>query len=76
MEPEKKADGAFIGIIIIIIILIVGGIYIWQSNKNKILQEKSATVGVTSEDVGQLDTLEQELQTANIETGVDTATIK
>jgi len=31
MEPEKKSHGALIGSIIIIIILIIGGLYIWQS---------------------------------------------
>ena len=34
MEPEKKSNGALIGLIIIIIILIVGGLYMWQKNKN------------------------------------------
>lgn len=30
MPPEQKTNGALIGSIIIIIILIVGGIYLWQ----------------------------------------------
>lgn len=30
MEPEKKSNGALVGSIIIILILIVGGIYLWQ----------------------------------------------
>lgn len=30
MEPEQKINGALIGSIIIIIILIVGGIYLWK----------------------------------------------
>lgn len=38
MEPEKKSNGALIGLIVIIIILILGGIYIWQTNKNKIIK--------------------------------------
>lgn len=31
METERKTSGAFFGLIIIIIILVIGGIYIWQS---------------------------------------------
>ena len=34
MEPEKKTRGALIGSIIVIVILIIGGIYVWQ---NKII---------------------------------------
>lgn len=30
MEPEKKSSGALIGAIIIIIILVAGGIYVWS----------------------------------------------
>ncbi len=33
MEPEQKSNGALIGLIIIIIILILGGIYLWNQNK-------------------------------------------
>ncbi len=36
MEPEKKLDGAFVGLVVIIIILVIGGIYIWQSNQKTI----------------------------------------
>jgi hypothetical protein len=31
MEPEQKSNGALVGSIIIIIILIIGGIYMWQN---------------------------------------------
>ena len=42
MEQEeiKKSNGAFIGSIIIIIILIIGGIYIWQAEIKKALENK------------------------------------
>ena len=33
MDPEKKSNGALIGSIIIIIILIIGGIYLWKTGK-------------------------------------------
>lgn len=36
MPPEQKSNGALIGSIVIIVILIIGGIYFWrQSMKNK-----------------------------------------
>ena len=34
MEPEQKSNGALIGSIIIIVILVLGGVYLWQ-NKMK-----------------------------------------
>jgi len=33
MEQDKKSNGALVGIIIIVIILILGGIYMWNSKK-------------------------------------------
>ncbi|OGI65308.1 hypothetical protein A3A95_03300 [Candidatus Nomurabacteria bacterium RIFCSPLOWO2_01_FULL_39_18] len=32
MEPEQKSNGALTGLIIIIIILVLGGIYFWKSS--------------------------------------------
>ena len=40
MDTEKKTSGEFFGLIIIIIILIVGGIYIWKSQIKKIQEIK------------------------------------
>lgn len=44
MEEEKKPNGAFLGLVIIIIILIIGGIYVWQSKIKSVLKEKNDTV--------------------------------
>ncbi|KKR79687.1 MAG: hypothetical protein UU24_C0004G0025 [Candidatus Nomurabacteria bacterium GW2011_GWA2_40_9] len=33
MEPNKKSNGALVGTIVIIIILVLGGIYMWNSKK-------------------------------------------
>jgi len=41
MEKEEKTNGALIGLIVIIIILIIGGIYIWQSKVKQIEQIKA-----------------------------------
>jgi flagellar basal body-associated protein FliL len=72
MEPEKKSSGAFIGLVVIIVILIIGGIYIWLSSKNV----APSTQAVTSQDSSDLTALETDLQTANTSTGVDVNTVK
>ena len=41
METEKKTNGEYLGLAIIIIILIMGGIYIWQSQIKKIQEIKA-----------------------------------
>lgn len=69
MEPEKKSNGALIGLIIIILLLVIGGIYVWQSNKDA-LQETDSTV-VTEEDSTELDSLEASLETTDTNIGVD-----
>ena len=72
MEPEKKSNGALIGSIIIIIILIVGGIYIWQSKVQKALEEKNAqteTAAPTDADAEELDVLDNDINGADIDLG-------
>lgn len=76
MEPEKKSNGALIGLIIIIVILIVGGIYLWQKNKSKIIQNPQSlavTKTVTPNDTASLNSLEQDLNTTstNVDVNVD-----
>lgn len=71
MEPEKKSNGALVGSIIIIIILIIGGIYIWQSKVKSALEEKTKLELVAPEDTNELDTLEQELKNIDADIDVD-----
>ncbi|OGI57086.1 hypothetical protein A3B85_02005 [Candidatus Nomurabacteria bacterium RIFCSPHIGHO2_02_FULL_37_13] len=71
MEPEKKSNGALIGLIIIIIILIVGGLYMWQKNKNVVNETNTQAETVTPEDSAELDTLNQELDTTDIDVGAN-----
>ncbi len=40
MDSEKKSNGALFGLIVIIIILIIGGIYIWRSEYRSIVRNK------------------------------------
>ena len=72
MEPEKKSNGAFIGLTVIIIILIIGGIYIWQSNKKTTSNEET----VNSADSVELSNLEADLNAADINTGVDVNSVE
>ena len=74
MEPETKSSGSVVGLVVIIIILVIGGIYIWTSNKNTL--GKPSTPGadnntVTSQDSSEVDSLEQESNTVDVNAGVD-----
>jgi ABC-type Na+ efflux pump permease subunit len=72
MEPEKKSNGALVGSIIIIIILIAGGIYIWQTKVQKALEEKKfQEENVVPLDTNELNTLEEDLNTTDTTIDVD-----
>ena len=68
MEPEKKSHGALIGSIIIVLILIIGGIYVWQQRKNntevKQIKEEQKTVD-------EVNKLENEINTTDTDVNVD-----
>lgn len=77
MEPEKKSHGALIGSIIIIIILIVGGIYIWQSRVKSIEMNKQLQAeALNTQTSDELNKLEQELNTTNTNIDVDLTKIQ
>ncbi|MFA6177797.1 MAG: hypothetical protein WC694_02810 [Candidatus Paceibacterota bacterium] len=65
METEKKSNGMIIGIVIIILI-IIAGIFMWKSNKSSVTPET-----VTTQDSADLNTLEADIQTTDVNTGVD-----
>jgi ABC-type Na+ efflux pump permease subunit len=70
MEPEKKSNGALFGLIVILIILIIGGIYVWQSKMKSALEGQNIqSENVTPADSDELNTLEQDLN--SIDTSVD-----
>ena len=74
MEPETKSNGSLVGLVVIIIILVVGGIYIWMSNKKTVEQpstEPTNTDTVVNEDSAALDALEQDSSTIDVNTGID-----
>jgi uncharacterized protein YpmB len=68
MEPDKKSHGALIGSIIIIVILVIGGIYIWQSKAKQMRLEKEKAAleqQVQPTDIEDLNNLEQDLNTTD-----------
>ncbi len=71
MEPGKS-NGALVGLILIIIILVAGGIFVWRSNKSS----APATPGtVTTKDSASLNALDSDLKKADTSTGVSTKSI-
>lgn len=76
MEPEKKSYGALIGSIIIIIILIIGGLYIWQSQMKDTLSKKEAATTVTAEDDALLNSLTAEVGGADTNIDLDLNTVQ
>jgi flagellar basal body-associated protein FliL len=80
MEKDKKSNGAFVGLAVIIVILVVGGIYIWMSNQNSgavspVSQTSPSSQALTNQDSAQLNSLEQDINSANTSTGVDASTV-
>lgn len=71
---EKKSNGALVGSIIIILILVIGGIYIWQTKmKNALEEKKFQEENIISEDTNELNALGEEIinTDTNIEVDID-----
>ena len=76
MEPEQKSNGALVGLVIIIIILVVGGIYIWIANQKALQEKKLLQEKITAQDTLDLSKLEADVNSIDINLGVDVKTIK
>ncbi|MFA6000131.1 MAG: hypothetical protein WC783_04095 [Candidatus Paceibacterota bacterium] len=76
MEPDKKSNGTIVGIIVIIAILIIGGVYTWQSKVKSALKEKEIQENTIQNDASVLDSLEQDLQNTDTNLNVDVNTIQ
>ena len=74
MEPEKKSNGALVGLIIIILLLVVGGVYVWQSNKET-SPAIEATV-ITDGDSTDLEMMEASLETTDTNIGIDVTEVE
>jgi flagellar basal body-associated protein FliL len=80
MEPEKKSNGALIGTIVVIIILILGGLYIWMSKskvepipENITANEQEAA---SIEAYNELNTFETDVSETDVNLNVNTETLQ
>jgi flagellar basal body-associated protein FliL len=74
MEPDKKSNGAFIGLVVIVVILVLGGIFIWMSSNNTTPAPINPAVGfepITNQDATVLDSLDTDLQTTDTDVSAD-----
>ena len=78
MEPEKKSNGALIGLIVIIIVLVVGGIYIWMSNKKAVetmKAEQAQSEATMNQDSAALDALQKDVDGMDTNVDVDASQV-
>ncbi len=82
-EIEKKSNEALVGLVIIIIILVIGGVYLWQSRIKQLemIKAQNAIIAaqneaIMKENANALDALEQDIKNTNTNIGVDTNSIK
>lgn len=77
MEPEKKQNGALVGLVVIVIVLVIGGIYVFMQNqkmlglKNSEMMSEAETQNLTDQDASALNALEQASTELNTNIGVD-----
>jgi hypothetical protein len=64
MEPEKKSNGALVGLIVIILILVIGGVYLWQ--KSEVEAPVTETGGLENVN-NEANVLEAELDALDVE---------
>ncbi|MEI6280886.1 MAG: hypothetical protein WCP17_02715 [bacterium] len=75
METEEKSNGALIGLIVITILLIIGGIYIWREKNKQIEIIKIQNAKVLEEQASIIKLLEQDVKNTETNVGVDVNTI-
>ncbi len=69
MEPTNKTNGLVIALIIVVI-LIIGAVYLWQQNVS-VETEYDTSETILDQDSSDLNTLEQDLNSLDVNTGVD-----
>lgn len=72
---EKKINGALVGLFVIIIILIIGGIYIWQTKAKEMETLKAQNAAAIIEQNNIINKLEQDIKNTDTNVGVDAKTI-
>lgn len=71
MEPEQKSNGALIGLIVIVIILIIGGIYLWKTSlkENAVPAPVNSTVG-SADNSANLEASVNDINLDNLDSGI------
>ena len=79
MEPEKKSNGALVGLVIIIIILIIGGVYMWMTNKKaseKMQNSQAQSEALSKQDADALNSLDEDSKGTDASVGIDVNTVQ
>ena len=76
MEQEQKSNGAIIGSIIIIVLLMIGGIYVWQAKMKEVKLEKQKQEEAIRASNAELNQIEQELKNTNTTSNIDTSKVQ
>lgn len=69
MEPNQtptKSNGALIGLIIVIVILVIGGVYLWQKN----MADRAAEPNGVPNDINTLDADVQNMDLDSVDSGM------
>lgn len=75
MEEDTKTNGAFVGLVIIILILVIGGIYVWQMKIKEIARIKAQNEAQMAEQANIISALEQDIENIDTDIGVDANTV-
>ena len=69
MDNDKNSNGAIVGLIIILIVLIIGGVYIWQTHEKKVKEIEQQNAALSAADAAALDSLG--LDVGTVDSGVN-----
>lgn len=74
MIPDKETKGPMVGIIVIIILLVIGGIYLWQSRTApEVINITSTSTDPTTQELGiqstsvELEDIEADVESTNLD---------
>ena len=65
MEPEQKSNGALVGLVVIIIILVLGGVYLWKNSMKE--RAKLENTNITSSNTDDSVDLNAEIDSLDLE---------
>jgi hypothetical protein len=71
MEKNTKSNGATVGLIIIVLLLVVGGAYTWKSKLQNDKNNQQIFAPITVEDEAELNALLEDLGTTESEANTE-----